>query len=1239
MIQKIGKYDILERVGRGGMGTVFKARDPVLDRLVALKIISHEIDVTDELRARFFREAQACARLNHPNIVTVYEMGEEGGRLYIAMEFLEGEELRRVIAQRRPLPLEEKLAIMMQVCDGLHYAHQKGVVHRDIKPGNIIVLGNGLTKILDFGIAHMASTEGALTRTGLIMGTLRYISPEQARGRADHRSDIFSAGAVFYEFLGHRPAFAGDDPIQILEQLRSEHPVPLPSIDPTIPVALGAIIERAMHKDPAQRFTDLGEMHGQLEEVQHQLAEEAQRGRERIKVKVDELLQLHAQLAEQADLKPEDMTPRLGTRPPLAAVAHAEQDVSARLAQAQELLQRIHGFAPAVARGLHCMQSGRLEEAVASLSAVVAQVPEHVRAVAALHAARTRLAEQDRDQLVRRQLADARASLEGGALHTCLEVLEEIRDSAVAIGLADEVDRLRGAAQAAIAEQDRRQEELHRRRRLAETARTSMTGARTRAAGLDAARRAATPWTAAETRAAAGATALAGEDYPAAQAAFEQAEALFLEAERLAHEAAHQHEVLRQRELAEAGRLRMTEARADAVDAHAPERAMAKWAAGEARNAEATDVLDRADYVGALALLDMASEAYVAARAEAMARAPLAGEATLSIPGDETVVETPMPPPRDLEPAPTEAADPPLETEKPPVENSTVVVPSPLPRSSPVSRKTRRLPAFAVAAAVAGTLVLGGAVAKVYWGGSVTAPAPPAPPPDLAARDLAEGLRKQVAAAREEATKSNADRLAASTFTKATEKAREGEVAFDAGQFSGAQAALGEALRNYNEATSQARETFAREGQQEASRRLQAQTDEARQIAQSAEAEQLTESLWTQAGKAEKEAARALQEGNHQKAQALFRAAVSAYREAATQAGAETARKRDAETARKRDADERTAAESARGLDAAERARGEAARARAAAERAGAVRLAPPSMAQAQRKEKEAAAAFARRDYAAAAQTFLAARSDYESAMESARHEQAREAGRAETERARRGSSTARAQAAGGDAPTLARELFKEAEQREKRAAEFETREDFSAAKQAYTEASSLYADAGARARGLRPIKAEADQAREFMDGAKQRARRESRDFEAAAAAERRATAMYDQLAFAEAGAGFKAAADLYAKAAAPPPRPPAPTVPSSGSVTISANHPGAEVWVGDLKVETRTQGTRIPQLAPGKYPVRARLDGYAEWTGSVEVFPGRNADLLIVLEPAKIPEASKPPSPRSPRRAPPPTF
>ncbi|HKQ66072.1 MAG TPA: protein kinase, partial [Methylomirabilota bacterium] len=278
MPEMIGKYEVVKLIGRGGMGTIYQARDSVLERSVALKVVS-SLEVTPELRTRFFREAQACARLSHPNIVTIHDMGEDGGRLFIVMELLEGEELRQLIARRAPLELEEKLTVLRQLCDGLSFAHQKGIVHRDIKPANIFLVRNGRVKILDFGIAQIAAvaTQGDLTRTGMIMGTLRYMAPEQVRGRADHRSDIFSVAAVAYELLGGRPPFTGQDPLQILEQLRTEVPPPLAELEPSLPPELSTIVERGMQKDPENRFAELGQMAQQLELVRRKLADGAKR--------------------------------------------------------------------------------------------------------------------------------------------------------------------------------------------------------------------------------------------------------------------------------------------------------------------------------------------------------------------------------------------------------------------------------------------------------------------------------------------------------------------------------------------------------------------------------------------------------------------------------------------------------------------------------------------------------------------------------------------------------------------------------------------------------------------------------------------------------------------------------------------------------------------------------------------------------------------------------------------------
>src|SRR5262245_13475504 len=298
MIQRLGKYRIVERIGRGGMGMVYKAHDPMLDRTVALKVISADGDVTDELRARFFREAQACARLNHPNVITVYDMGDEDGSLYIVMEFLEGEELRQLIGQRRNVPLEDKLSMMIEVCDGLDYAHKRGIVHRDIKPGNIYVMRDGHVKLLDFGIARISSAADGLTRTNVVMGTLRYMSPEQARGRVDHRSDIFSVGAVFYELLVYRHAFAGEQPMEILDRLRSEDPTPLAEVDPSIPPELSDIVARSLRKDPGERYPELLHMRVELERVRRRLVEEGDQARARVLARMDEIRVLQRTLTD-----------------------------------------------------------------------------------------------------------------------------------------------------------------------------------------------------------------------------------------------------------------------------------------------------------------------------------------------------------------------------------------------------------------------------------------------------------------------------------------------------------------------------------------------------------------------------------------------------------------------------------------------------------------------------------------------------------------------------------------------------------------------------------------------------------------------------------------------------------------------------------------------------------------------------------------------------------------------------
>jgi serine/threonine-protein kinase len=258
--ETIGKYKILGEIGRGAMGVVYKAHDPVLNRLVAVKTIAPSLDPgTDDTGKRFLREAQSAARLNHPNIVTVYDLGEEQGRAYLAMELLQGRDLRQLIGSAGLVQLEDKLRIMEQVCEGVAFAHSKDVVHRDLKPANIHVQPNGSVKIMDFGLARIGASE--LTATGTSLGTPNYMSPEQVRGaKADLRSDVFSLGAVFYEMLTNHKAFDADSMASILRCVAESEPAPPRRFVPDLPAILVRLLERALDKDPARRFRSAGEM-------------------------------------------------------------------------------------------------------------------------------------------------------------------------------------------------------------------------------------------------------------------------------------------------------------------------------------------------------------------------------------------------------------------------------------------------------------------------------------------------------------------------------------------------------------------------------------------------------------------------------------------------------------------------------------------------------------------------------------------------------------------------------------------------------------------------------------------------------------------------------------------------------------------------------------------------------------------------------------------------------------------
>jgi len=266
-----GRYELDGIVGRGGMAEVFRARDIRLDRVVGVKTLRDDLARDQTFQARFRREAQSAASLNHPSIVAVYDTGEDMvGSLpvpYIVMEFVDGRTLRDLLRDDRRLLPERALEITDGVLRALDYSHRNGIVHRDIKPGNVMLTRNGEVKVMDFGIARaVADSQMTMTQTAQVIGTAQYLSPEQARGeRVDARSDLYSTGCLLYELLTGRPPFTGDSPVAIAYQHVKEDPIPPSQIDPEVPPWADAIVLKAMRKDPADRYQSAGEMRNDIQ--------------------------------------------------------------------------------------------------------------------------------------------------------------------------------------------------------------------------------------------------------------------------------------------------------------------------------------------------------------------------------------------------------------------------------------------------------------------------------------------------------------------------------------------------------------------------------------------------------------------------------------------------------------------------------------------------------------------------------------------------------------------------------------------------------------------------------------------------------------------------------------------------------------------------------------------------------------------------------------------------------------
>ncbi len=442
----IGRYEVRQRIGQGGMGALFLALDPAIDRLVALKLL--RVD-NEETRARFLREARSAGRLQHPHIVTVYDVGEHQGQPFIAMEYVKGETLGEVIGRRAPLSIVGKLTLMEDLCAGLDYAHNEGLVHRDIKPANLMVTsGTDGLKILDFGIAR-GSGDSGLTEVGTMIGTPNYMSPEQASGQTvDQRSDIFAVGAVIYETIAYRQAFPGKEWQVVLPSILNESPAPLTQIDATLDPRLSDIVSKALARDPTERYQSLKSLGRDLADFRQHLAltdadttmpvptpQPAAKKKSRPTTDSNRLdalrrakVMAHVEAAHAALDRGDVESAQIAAEE--ASLLDVDDTQVVKLLEALTEAQDEHDFSRHVSDARGQLASEALTEALGSVDQALELQPD---AAAAIDLRRTvveafdeRARRRERSELIERALVQAREALRAGAPEAALRAASEV---------------------------------------------------------------------------------------------------------------------------------------------------------------------------------------------------------------------------------------------------------------------------------------------------------------------------------------------------------------------------------------------------------------------------------------------------------------------------------------------------------------------------------------------------------------------------------------------------------------------------------------------------------------------------------------------------------------------------------------------------------------------------------------------------------------------------------------------